>query len=138
RRFQLQAIQNRREPAVAGLIVIVIDDDLAVRSSLKFSLEIEGFTVRSYATGPELLRAREDFSACSCLVVDQKMPEMSGLALIAQLRAQKVSAPALLITSHPSVALRDQAKKAGVSIVEKPLLNNTLVDEIRKVLDAVP
>jgi FixJ family two-component response regulator len=134
RGFQLPALTNHTELALTETIVVVIDDDLAVRNSLKFALEIEGFAVHCYATGPELLQANEDFSRCSCLVVDQKMPEMSGLDLIAHLRAQKVAAPALLITSHPSTALRDQASQAGVSIVEKPLLGNTLLDEIRKAL----
>ena len=116
-----------------GFVVIVIDDDPAVRHSLKFSLEIEGFTVRSYATGPELL-SDGDLALCSCLIVDQNMPGMSGLDLIALLRARHVSAPAILITTHPSLWLRERAQKAGIPIVEKPLLGNALVDKIGDVL----
>ena len=116
-----------------GFVVIVIDDDPAVRNSLKFSLEIEGFTVRSYATGPELL-SDGDLAFCSCLIVDQNMPGMSGLDLIALLRARHVSAPAILITTHPSLWLRERAQKAGIPIVEKPLLGNALVDKIGDVL----
>ncbi len=116
-----------------GFVVIVIDDDPAVRHSLKFSLEIEGFTVRSYATGPELL-SDGDLAFCSCLIVDQNMPGMSGLDLIALLRARHVSAPAILITTHPSLWLRERAQKAGIPIVEKPLLGNALVDKIGDVL----
>src|SRR5262245_12948019 len=114
-------------------VVIIIDDDLAVRNSLKFSLEIEGLTVRSYAAGAELLSA-DDLALCSCLIVDQNMPGMNGLDLIALLRARHFAAPAILITSHPSPSLRDRAQKAGVPIVEKPLLGNALLDKIRDVV----
>jgi two-component system response regulator FixJ len=123
--------------AVPGYVVIIIDDDLAVRLSLKFSLEIEGLTVRSYATGTELLSAG-DLALCNCLVVDQNMPGMNGLDLITLLRARRFAAPAILITSHPSPSLRARAHKAGVPIVEKPLLGNALLDKIRDVVGVGP
>jgi two-component system, LuxR family, response regulator FixJ len=116
--------------AVPGYVVIVIDDDFAVRNSLKFALEIEGLTVRSYATGAELLSAG-DLALCNCFVVDQNMPGMNGLDLITLLRARHFAAPAILITSHPSSSLRERAQQAGVPIVEKPLLGNALLDKIR-------
>ncbi|SRR6266508_1033165 len=111
-------------------VVIVVDDDPAVRNSLKFSLEIEGFAVFAYASGSELL-SQHDIPACSCFVVDQKMPGMTGLDLISMLRAQHISAPAILITSQPNGALTRRAAGANVPIVEKPLLGNTLMDRIR-------
>ena len=113
-----------------GLVVMVIDDDLAVRNSLEFSLEVEGLTVRSYATGTELLGA-SDLDRCDCFVIDQKMPGMSGLDLISMLRNRHISAPAILITSQPSMSVRERAEKANVPIVEKPLLGNALLDKIR-------
>jgi two-component system, LuxR family, response regulator FixJ len=119
------------QPSSRGTVVVV-DDDPAVCNSLKFSLEIEGLTVRSYATGAELLRA-DDLALCSCLVVDQNMPGINGLDLIGLLRARHIVAPAILITSHPSPSLRERARTAGVPIVEKPLLGNTLLDTIRDV-----
>ena len=92
----------RHEPATRSVVVIV-DDDPAVRNSLKFSLEIEGFVVQLYASGSELLSAG-DISDCGCLVVDQKMPGMAGIDLIVGC-AIGLSAPAILITSHPNTAL---------------------------------
>src|SRR5262245_49017949 len=130
---QAGAMREDSASTVPGYVVVVIDDDLAVRNSLKFSLEIEGLTVRSYATGAELLSAG-DLALCNCLVVDQNMPGMSGLELIALVRAPSFAAPAILITSHPSASLRDRAQKAGVPIVEKPLLGNALLDKIRDVV----
>ena len=115
------------------VLVLVVEDDLAVRSSLAFSLEIEGFKVRSYATGEELLDVAS-LDGCDCFVVDQKLPGLSGLDLIAKLRDRHVDAPAILITSNPSAALCRQAEKARVPIVEKPLLGNVLLDRIRDML----
>jgi FixJ family two-component response regulator len=119
-----------QEMLASGFVVIVIDDDLAVRNSLKFSLEIEGLAVRSYASVAELL-ADVDLGRCSCFVVDQNMPDMQGLDLIALLRARQFAAPAILITSHPNWSVRARAQKAGIPIVEKPLLGNALFDKIR-------
>ena len=62
---------------LARSVVIIVEDDPAVRNSLKFSLEIEGFDVRIYASGTDLLEAH-DASSASCLVIDQKMPEITG------------------------------------------------------------
>jgi two-component system response regulator FixJ len=123
-------MKKQRELSAAGPQVIVVDDDLAVRNSLKFSLEIEGFAVRAYPGGIELLNDTE-LPGGSCLVVDQNMLGMSGLDLIAQLRARGNAVPAILITSYPTVAVRERAAKAGVAIVEKPFLETILIDRIR-------
>jgi len=123
---------NQNELSSRKRVVIVIGDDLAVRNSLKFWLELEGLTVRSYASGVELLAA-DGLGRCDCLVIDEKLPAISGLHLIAQLREHDFSAPAILVTSQPSMSLRNQADKAGVPIVEKPLLGNGLLDTIRHV-----
>ena len=125
-----EAMKKQGELTDPGLVVMVIDDDLAVRNSLEFSLEVEGLTVRSYATGTELLGA-SDLDRCDCFVIDQKMPGMSGLDLISMLRNRHISAPAILITSQPSMSVRERAEKANVPIVEKPLLGNALLDKIR-------
>ena len=116
--------------AVSKPVIIVVDDDPAVCNSLKFSLEIEGFLVRLYASASELLDER-DIPRCSCLVVDQRMPGIAGLDLIGKLRAQSVLAPAILITSHPTAELARRAADANVPIVEKPLLGNALMERIR-------
>jgi FixJ family two-component response regulator len=81
-------------------VVIVVDDDTAVRNSLKFSLEVEGFAVLAYRCAADLL----DSSAapdCSCFVVDQNLPGITGLDLIANCgndgsRHRRFSSPATL------------------------------------------
>jgi len=128
-RAQAKAMKNQGKASNSGVVVVVISDDLAVRNSLKFWLEIEGLTVRGYVSGADLFGAG-DLARCDCYVVDQKTSAMSGLDLIAQLRDRHFAAPAILIASHPSLLLRQQAQKADVPIVEKPLVGNALLDRI--------
>jgi len=126
----LQTEAPQTLPAAPPLIVVVVDDDPAVRGSLKFSLELEGFLVRAYGSASDFLTAGLDDA--DCLVIDQRMPAMTGLELIAKLRVQNISTPAVLIISQPNVAVSDRAAKFGVPIVEKPFLSNALVEKIRQ------
>lgn len=126
-----------REFTVADPLVIVVDDDAAVRSSLKFALEIEGFAVRVYASGEELMRAAAP-SDGECFIVDQKLPGMTGLEVITALRRQRVAAPAILITSNPTRMFLKSAARSGIPVVEKPLLGNALIDCVRAVLAHPP
>ena len=113
--------------------VLVVDDDPAVLNSLTFSLEVEGFAVRAYASGRELLDD-PGLPGHGCLVIDQRLPGISGLELVASLRARKISLPAILITTNPSAVLRQRAADAGVPVVEKPLLGDALSRGIREAL----
>jgi FixJ family two-component response regulator len=114
----------------AKSVVLVIDDDPAVRNSLKFALEIEGFSVRVYRTGAELLDEK-DMPLSGCLVADYNLPGMNGLDLLALLRERNVKLPAILITTHPTAMIRNRAALAGVCVIEKPLLTDTLFQCIR-------
>jgi two-component system response regulator FixJ len=114
-------------------LVMIVDDDLAVRNSLKFSLEVEGFAVRVFAAGDDLLTERE-LPAAGCLVIDQNMPGMNGLDVVATLRARDIRVPAILITGHPTAALNASAARVGVPVIEKPLLGSALLDRIRDAL----
>jgi FixJ family two-component response regulator len=119
-----------RKAARTKPLVIVIDDDAAVRGSLKFALEIEGFAVRAYARDDDLF-GDHDLDGCACLIVDQKLPGLTGLDLVAVLRQRHIAAPVILITSHPTILLQERAARAGVPIVEKPLLGNALLEKVR-------
>jgi len=129
----VQAAVTRTLPAVPLPIVVVVDDDPAVCSSLKFSLELEGFSVRTYGNAAEFLKVGS--AGADCLVIDQRMPAMSGMELIAKLREQNISTPAVLIVSQPNSAVSARAAKIGVPIVEKPFLGNTLLEKIRQACD---
>lgn len=114
-------------------VVLVIDDDAAVLASLKFALEIEGFAVEVFRSAEELLH-RPLPPASACLVVDYWLPAMDGVDLVSALRGLGIEAPAILMTSNPSPQLRRRAYEAGLAIVEKPLLGNTLAETIRTAL----
>src|SRR5580692_312559 len=124
-------VQGTVKGTVKRPVVAVVDDDLAVCGSLKFALELEGFAVRPYHSGAELLGAG-DVADCNCLVIDQRMPGMTGMELIEVLRERLVLTPVILIISHASAALSARAKQAAIPIVEKPFLGNALVERIRE------
>jgi FixJ family two-component response regulator len=108
---------------------VIVDDDPGVRNALAFSLQAEGFRVRSYASGMELLEDSPT-AKTGCLVIDYQLPGMNGLDLLVELRRRQVAAPAILITTHPSAAVRERAAATGVAVVEKPLLGDALFQEI--------
>jgi two-component system, LuxR family, response regulator FixJ len=126
-------METHSDIAQAGPVILIVDDDPAVRNSLQFSLEIEGFIVRAYANANELL-SDPALPNRGCVVVDQKMPGMTGLDLVASLRARHVLLPAILITSNPTAMVRGRAADAGVPVVEKPLLGDALSRQIREAL----
>jgi two-component system, LuxR family, response regulator FixJ len=120
-----------------GRTVLIVDDDPAVRSSLQFRLEIEGFSVRTYARAADLLD-ESAMPSVGCLVVDYHLPDMNGLDLLADLRRRNIKAPAILITTQPSASVRARAAVAGAVLIEKPLLNEALIEGIRAAIRSGP
>jgi FixJ family two-component response regulator len=118
--------------------VIVVDDDDAVRNSLKFALELEGLSVRLYKGGTELL-AELDLPQRGCLVVDYSMPGIDGIELVRRLRQRHIQYPAILVTSRISEGLRGQAARSGFrAVLEKPLQDSSLLDSIHCALEFTP
>jgi FixJ family two-component response regulator len=124
-------MQTHSDIALPTPVVLIVDDDPAICNSLKFSLEIEGYIVHTYRNARSLLE-ETDLPIYGCLVIDELMPEMGGLELLAVLRSRHVMLPAILITTNPSLKLRQRAALASVPLVEKPLLGNALIDGIRQ------
>ena len=112
--------------------VLVVDDDAAVRSALKFGLEAEGFQVRVFATAEALLaEPRPDGPAC--VVIDYRMPSIDGLQLFEVLQARGWDTPAILITGRANRQLLDVAARLGIDrVLEKPLSDGALVEGIRE------
>jgi two-component system response regulator FixJ len=115
-------------------IVFVVDDDLAVRESIKFSLQLEGLLVRVCATGAELLR-HSDLPWARCLVLNVQTPITDTFEILDGLRALTAMPAVILITGRATSALRLLADAAGVRfILEKPLLDNSLLARIQEAL----
>lgn len=108
--------------------MLIVDDDPEVLSALAFMAGTRGYEVRRCASGTQALAA--DLSDVGCLVIDQRLPDTQGLDLLAELRRRGALAPAILITSDPSAAVRRRAEDEGVPLVEKPLLDDRLATEL--------
>ena len=114
-------------PGESHLSVAVVDDDDAVRDSLRFLLEAAGFSVATFGSAAQFLN-EASFDNLSCLVVDQHMPGQTGLQLINSLRSQGAKLPVALITGSPSADLLRQAGELGVArVLEKPLNDEVLL-----------
>ena len=123
-------------PECSGLPrVFIVDDDAAVRAALAFTLELEGFGVECFGSGEALLQQALPATG-ACLLIDERLPGISGLDALLTLRARHVTLPAILMTSHPDRVLRSAARDAGVPILEKPLLGDALTLAIRAALSA--
>lgn len=126
----------RSSPPSVRPTVYVVDDDDAVRRALAFALDLEDFSVEVCATGETLLMQELPLHD-AVLVLDERLPGASGLDTLKALRARGVALPAILVTSHPKMALKEAAAAAGVPVLEKPLMGETLVAAIRESLAAV-
>lgn len=115
--------------------VFVIDDDEAVRSSLQVLLRLKGLPARAFASAEEFLSAWRPGWA-GCLVVDLRMPGMSGIELLTRLHELGCDLPAIVITAHGDVANTRSSFRAGaVDFFEKPVDNDALLAAIREALD---
>ena len=115
--------------------VFVVDDDRAMRESLSWLLDSVGLRVRSYATAADFL-AEHDPAQPGCLVLDVRMPGMSGLDLQAELARRGVELPTIVITGHAEVSMAVRAVKAGaIDFIEKPFSDQLLLDRVRQALE---
>jgi RNA polymerase sigma factor (sigma-70 family) len=120
---------NRAEP-----IVWIVDDDEAMRSSLKWLIESVGMRVESHESADAFLRAHYP-GRFGCLLLDVRMPGMSGLELLEHLREQQMMPPTIIITGHGDVPMAVRAMKAGaLDFIEKPFNDEVLLDAIRRAL----
>jgi FixJ family two-component response regulator len=122
-------MMTRSDIALTRRAVLIIDNDPAVRGSLQFYLEIEGFQVRTYACGADLL-GDTNIPETGCLVIDYNLSDMNGLDLLSELRCRNINLPAILVTTNPSEFVRARAATAGAVVIEKPLLNEALLEGI--------
>ena len=112
--------------------VFVIDDDEAVRHFLRGLIASVDLRVQAYASAQEFLDAYQRNSP-GCLVLDIRMPGMSGLELQQELNAQGIDLPVIVLTGHGNVQVVVHAMKAGaVDFIEKPFNNELLLDRVQK------
>lgn len=116
-------------------VVFVVDDDEAVRLSVQMLLATAGLPSRLFATAEAYLAAY-DASARGCLVLDVRMPGMSGLELQEQLRERGSRLPVLILTGHADVPMAVRAMKAGAfDFIEKPFAPDEVLARVREAIE---
>ncbi|MCB1859064.1 MAG: response regulator transcription factor [Gammaproteobacteria bacterium] len=115
--------------------VFVVDDDKAMRNSLKWLIESVGMKVETYASADEFVRNYYPGQA-GCLLLDVRMPGMSGLELQEHFLKHEINIPIIIITGHGDVPMAVKAMKAGaVDFIEKPFNDELLLESIRLALN---
>jgi RNA polymerase sigma factor (sigma-70 family) len=116
-------------------LVFVVDDDDAVREGLQWLFESVGLAVRAYASAQQFLA---DYDGCrrGCLVLDVRMPGMSGLELQALLAARGDALPVIILTGHADVPMAVRAMRAGAfDFIEKPFNDQLLLERIHQAIE---
>jgi FixJ family two-component response regulator len=114
--------------------VFVVDDDASVRESLRWMVGSLDLPVETYATAREFLGAQNG-GRPGCLVLDLRMPEMSGLDLQNELAARHIRLPIIMISGHADVASAVRALKAGaLDFLEKPFARSELLARVQEAL----
>jgi two-component system, LuxR family, response regulator FixJ len=115
--------------------VFVVDDDAGVRDSLRMLLKSVGLPAEAFESGQEFLDADRD-DRPGCLVLDIRMPGMSGLELQAKLNERHCILPIIFITGHGDVPMAVEAMQAGaVDFIQKPFRDQDLLDRINQALE---
>lgn len=113
--------------------VHIVDDDAAVRDSLSLLLELKGIAAHAYASAEAFLEAYD--GQPGCVVVDLRMPGMSGLALQAELKRRGIALPVVMVTAYGDVPTARAALKAGAfDFVEKPIEEERLLATLEAAL----
>ena len=115
--------------------VFVIDDDLEVREALELLMQSVGLAVTTYDSAQAFLETF-DPDQPGCIVLDVRMPGMSGLDLQERLSKEKLHPPVIIITGHGDVPMAVRAVKSGaVDFIEKPFNDQLLLDSVHKSIE---
>ena len=115
-------------------VVYIVDDDAAVRAALDSLIRSVGFGVQTFASAHEFLRSKRP-DAPGCLVLDVRLPGLSGLDLQRELTAADVHIPIIFVTGHGDIPMSVRAMKAGaVEFLTKPFREQDLLDAIQQAL----
>jgi two-component system response regulator DctR len=120
---------------MSGTTTHIVDDDPAVLDALKWLLQSRNVESRTWKSAHEFL-AFASHGLCGCLLLDVRMPGMSGIELFDRLRAMHCHLPVIFLTGHGDVPMAVQALKDGAfDFIEKPYDDNALVDKVLAAID---
>ena len=116
-------------------LIAIIDDDEAMQDSLRDLMEAAGLVAQCFGSAEEFLESDLHRKA-ACLIVDIRMPKMSGLELQAKLREEECNTPIIFITAHGDARMRIQAMRRGaVEFLAKPFDHQLLLKRVRAALN---
>ncbi len=116
-------------------VIHVVDDDEAIRDSLVWLLDGERYSVRTYSTGEDFF-ARHELLSPACVILDIRMPGMSGIEVHEQLTRNAVRTPVVFVTGHGDVPMAVEAIKRGAfDFIEKPFNEQKLTSIIERALE---
>ena len=126
--------QRERTKMSPKPVIHVVDDDDAIRDSIAWLLDGERYSVRTYATGEDFL-ARVEHLSPACVILDIRMPGMSGVEVHEQLTRSAVATPVIFVTGHGDVPMAVEAIKRGAfDFIEKPFNEQKLTSVIERAL----
>jgi two-component system response regulator FixJ len=115
--------------------VFIVDDDAAIRRSLRFLLESVGLKAETYSSAEEFLKSYNP-NRSGCLILDVRMPGMNGLSLQEQLLTRRIDLPVIIITAYAEVPMAVRAlKKGAVDFIEKPFSDQLLMERVLNALE---
>ena len=116
-------------------LIAIIDDDEAMQDSLRDLMEAAGLVARCFGSAEEFLES-DLHARAACLIVDIRMPQMSGLQLQAKLKEEECNIPIIFITAHGDARMRIRAMREGaVEFLAKPFDHHLLLKRVRAALD---
>jgi FixJ family two-component response regulator len=116
-------------------VIAIVDDDEPLREALGSVMKAAGFSINTFASAEEFLASAER-EGTACLILDVRLPGMSGIELQRQLAVDGDGTPIIFVTAHGDASLRDSLMKAGASgFLNKPVRSDALLKEIRSALD---
>jgi FixJ family two-component response regulator len=123
-----------RKDAAAAPVVFVVDDDAAVREALSSLFRSVGLQVELFASAADFLQRKLPDSAC-CLVLDVRLPGMSGLDFQSELARAEIQVPIVFMTGHGDIPMSVRAMKAGASdFLAKPFRDQDMLDAVAAAL----
>jgi len=118
-------------------MIVIVDDDASMNLAMKRLLDAAGFEARTFSSGEELLRVGVSPTA-ACLVVDVRLPGLSGFELVERLAERRSAVPVVFVTAHDEPGYREEAEKAGaIAYLPKPFEGRSLIDAVNRALDSV-
>ncbi len=115
--------------------IVIVDDDLAVRLSLSAVLSTYGYAIRSFDLARAAIAAISE-EPCDCVLLDVRMPDLDGISALKLIQSLSSAPPVIMITGHADVPMAVQTMKLGAAdFIEKPVIDEALVDSIQAVLE---